>query len=1049
MKREEEKLAKKLKKLCYPNGREIDLSKTGKLFHKIANLMRDRNDDKTCYVQSAIMYHAALLRDTTNAEEIRADLKRLYSGTLRRAGVKSKRPTLMELSEQAVEKVRQFREKIVEKLKDMVVVTEGAKGMELRDLEERKVTQVQAIQTTVTADMIALMSDTIKACMGLLGKPPCDFAIVGIGALARNEITPYSLFEYMITLQRGSQHRHDTKRVQNYFHWFTTLFNMILVSLGETDASNGAIPSLKDLKNSPNSGLVDTVATPGLSFPGLMSIPWMMSPDMPFVEMLKVTDRPNNASARYTMTENLTKTCFVYGDTDLYGDYVETVCKQIWRTVQHTPHASLVAQLSNELDHIKSLECLGSKKICDTNLDPIYIINQGTTVLTYALGRLYNVQASSNYGVVSELIRNKLVAEKYAYQLKYFISVANEMRLKTCLKNRRRVREESTELVSAAEINDLFAAVGKKSLIEYFWTAWCLYKDLSRWLKTGDRESLCRTAGFFSKYGGLVYAKTCFHLRLYDDCINYCNMQLKKSNSPYRGPYLYLLGSSYERLGQVLQAREHFETLVRYLEVTNRTKLSLSIPVVITKVGYCSLMMQSPSDALPSLSRAHQTYKDLQYDQSNEYAECVVLLSECFLRLKRFEDIMKLLRKPDRDYKTLILTNKFFAVKLRLVIGLSLTEMKKGPLGIEELEDAVDLSKKASLNHDVDPLVAESLNAAGICFMEIGNWNRAWGFLQDNVGVEDRVILSRRQLAPMQIASWLSTVGACLLKLRRYEEGHQQLERAIKLRQEASNELNLESLIAKDIIMIAESYKEQGNPEKALETLQRVRPFENAVIAHDPYDFVIINGYHHMGMVLKSMGLWKEAKVKFEREQYLLKSIPKPQAPDAEELAETFQMMMADVFQTASRRQTAVEKVLHPALSDPQVHAKRMEIKAANYMQLGNCVKKDKEHLEALTYYKRALKAINKVSQYLTIGNVMTYNHSLSGIGECLLALRRPDEAIMIFRKSLWLSCESTESAGIDLHIYALYKGIKACYQQKGEECIEEPFLPLVNHEGC
>ena len=1050
LKKEEEKLAKKLKKLCSENGRETDLIKTGKLFHKIANVMRDRNDDKTCYVQSAIMYRAALLRDISNADEIKADLQKLCSGTLRKAGVKSKHPSLLELSQQTLDNVTQFRDKIETKLQDIVVVPEGTRGVELKDLEERKITQVQSIQTSVTTDIIAVMTETIKACMSLLGKPPCGFAVVGIGALARNEVTPYSLFEYVITLQRGSQHRHDYKKVQNYFHWFTTFFNMTLVNLGETDVSNGAIPSLKDLKNSPKQGLVDTVATPGLSFPGLMSIPWIMSPDMPFVQMLKVTDRPNNASARYTMTENLTKTCFVYGDADLYEDYVNTVCNQIWRTMQYTPHANLIAQLSNELDHIKALECLGSKKIFDTNLDPLYIINQGTTVLTYALGRLYNVQASSNYGIVNELLRNKLVAEKYAYQLKYFISVANEMRLKICMKNKRRVRDEPKELVSDSEIRDMFDAVGKKSLIEYFWTAFCLYKDLSQWLKTGDRESLCTTAGFFSKYGGIVYTKTCFYLRLYNDCIKHCKMQLQKSGNAYINAYLYLLGCSFERQGLCLSARDTYETLVRRLEAADKKgNYTINLALVMTRIGCCSMMMQCPVDALPTLTRAHQKYKEANCIESEGYAECVVSLSECYLGLNRFEEIMAMFQKPDRDYKALIINSKFFAVKLRLVIGLSLTDMKKGPLGVEELEDAVELSKKTSENCLVDPLVAESLNAAGICYLEMGNWKRAWTFLQENVGLEDRVTLGRGQLKPVQVASWISTVGICLMKLNRCKEGFQQFERAIALRKNAPKDLRLESLMAQDIHRIAEAYRRHRMYGKALATLQRILPMKTTIINNDPFDFVVIRTYHDKGMIFKDLEKWDSARESFQKELDLIQNIPKPGPPNPSDLAETFQMLLADTFQTASRRQASVQKVLNPAMIDPYVQMRRQELKGGNYLQLGNCMKHDKKHMQALLLYKKSLKAINRAEQYLTMDNVINFNYSLSGMGECLLELGRPEEALMLFRKSLWLSCEITDSAGVDLQIYALYKGMKVCHERMDIQFEEPFFTPLINHEGA
>ena len=1045
LKREEDKIAKKVKKLLYDSGREKDILKTGKLFHRMANILRERNDDKVCYVQSAMLYQACLLRDPSNADEIKSDLQRLCSNVLRKAGVKNRQSNLLDLAEQSKSNVKLFRDNVRSKLNDLPILTDEFRGVELREMEEQKIVHVQALQETVTSEFCAVVSQIISSCQALLGKPPCSFAVVGIGFVARNEVTPYSMFEFMIALERGTKQKFI--RSQNYFYWLTTLLTMTLVNLGETEIANGAIPSLKDIKHSPNTGLLDTVAKIGISFPGLMSTPWIMAPNLPFVETLKLTDRSNDAAVRYTMTENLTKTSLVYGDSSIYEDYVNTVCRPIWRSVSQTPPDKLIAQLKSELEIIKPLKCLGSNKIEDTLFDPLFIINQGTPVLTYALGRLYSCKATTNYEVVSELLRNKLIAPNYAHQLRYFISIAIELRLKLCLTDGHRVRENTTDLIPDSELKGLFDAVGKKCLVEYFWIAWCLYKDVSCYFKTGDRRSLSTTSGYLSNYGSIVYAKTCFHLRLYEDCMKHCEMQLRKATGRRNAAYLYLMGGCCYQLGRSSTARNYYEQLVRQLQMTGeKMRNSPSLAYAMVKVGQCSLLMQCPADALPNLTRAHGMYQKQSPVQYDQYAECAVFLSECYLLCDKFNEIMMQLQNPDDDYKTMIVSNKFFAVRIRTIIGLCLTAVERGHLAVGEMEDSIDLANKYANDQFTDPLVAEALDSAGWCFMKMGDWKKAWSFLKQNVGVEERVILSPRYLRSVHVASWLSNIGACLMNLDRRKEAKGYLERANSMRSNASSELRLEPLIAKDLYRIGQILYNQNKSLEALDTLMKVIPYEHTIFSCDPYNLVVIKSYHDMGMILKDLGRWKEAQEKFEKEQILIGRIPKPRSPNPEELAETLQIFFSDYFNNTERRSRAVEKVLQPAMADPKLQQKKYEQKGETLLQIGICLQHDGKYAEAIDLFKKSLKSYHKSSDHVALHNAKGYTHCLTKMGECLFHMERYVEAMMLFNKSLPLSRETTPNPGSDPHVEALHQNIKLCCEKLGQTYEQPTSTPLVNH---
>ena len=61
-------------------------------------------------------------------------------------------------------------------------------------------------------------------CIETMGPPPCKYAIVGMGSLARIEVTPYSDFEHIILLENHE----NCEEHYEYFRWFSFIFHTII-----------------------------------------------------------------------------------------------------------------------------------------------------------------------------------------------------------------------------------------------------------------------------------------------------------------------------------------------------------------------------------------------------------------------------------------------------------------------------------------------------------------------------------------------------------------------------------------------------------------------------------------------------------------------------------------------------------------------------------------------------------------------------------------------------------------------------------------------------
>ena len=61
------------------------------------------------------------------------------------------------------------------------------------------------------------MAELSKYCETVMGDSSCKFLVVGMGSLARKEITPYSDFEHVIALENDTNTRSDYESILNYF----------------------------------------------------------------------------------------------------------------------------------------------------------------------------------------------------------------------------------------------------------------------------------------------------------------------------------------------------------------------------------------------------------------------------------------------------------------------------------------------------------------------------------------------------------------------------------------------------------------------------------------------------------------------------------------------------------------------------------------------------------------------------------------------------------------------------------------------------------------
>ena len=513
---DEIKLAEKLKALCECcdskkcKRKETDKRTSASLLHKLGKVYHRRAihesspSDMFCVIKSAVLYNAALFRDPPNKKAVKDDLQHLCSHILILADASNKTALLTGQVKIVKQAVLEMRERVMQKLKqikeipdhlndevsfdlqlDEILLLKKQVSQKLHGFELQKITLLQALQNQITNDFKQIMANVACFCEQVMGPAPCKFALTGMGSLARSEITPYSDFENIILLDNkvNTTDKKSYEKILQYFRWFSVIFQIILVNLQETMIPSVAIASLD--------WLFDDITPSGISFDGMMphackfplgrqqhtkNKPFATELIKPVDEMLKYLSSEENLKNGYHLSDILTKTCFVYKDKDLFDEFENGVFK---KTEQNRENV-LQEVTGQVIDDLKSFATRSSLSELEFNkqFNMKRIIYRSTTLFISALGRLYNIGASSCFDIIAKLhMSDDEKCNKYAkHKLMYAVALACEIRLRWYMR-----RKKQKDDIDSVQI--LTELVGKRSTISYFQIAYALQSDLSKRLK--------------------------------------------------------------------------------------------------------------------------------------------------------------------------------------------------------------------------------------------------------------------------------------------------------------------------------------------------------------------------------------------------------------------------------------------------------------------------------------------------------------------------------------------------------------------------------------
>ena len=1068
----EQNLAEKLRKICDQSGKELNLAKSAPILHELRRVYHDKGQkghDKISMIQSAALYNAATLRSQHNEkleQTIQKDLLSLCRLILKEARANNKSSDLVEQSNKVKAAIENMRSKVKEHLLTIIPIPDSVSKDELHCLEERKIQSIRNLQAQIFKDYRQAMADLAAYCHNVMGNSPCRFALVGMGSLARKEITPYSDFENIIVLENeewDASTGAKREAILEYFRWFAVIFQTVLINLKESILPSVAIPCLNDFysKNQNNNWFYDAVTTRGVSFDSMLPVgcksplgrwkhtankPWTTELIQPVDKMLEFLSKDETLKNGYKLDDILTKTCFVYGDESVYDQFNAGVTRVQEQENQQDKLLSIKNQINDDMESFATKFTLSQ---VDDKLNIKRVTYRSTTIFLAALGRLFNIQAQSCFDVIEKLNESNEFSDYAKHKLMFAVSLACEIRLRWYTHNQSQTDDiNSTRQETTIKI--LTNLIGKSSLISYFQTAYALQCDISKRLQLKRlhfhanptlfnlslvhclSDSMKTTPKISKKQistkitGRLFSFDQCLAQLESDEIVTSINseQELQKLNDEDRFAY-------YRNMGDHLRNTNCFDAAIEFY-LKSLDNLVGHVKQTAQNVNIYKLAMLRLDD-LPKNKKLqilpHKNQSQLRSTLHN-IGFCLSNLYKPHEALQYYNRALQIKEKTSSDVDT----DRNVATTLHEK-ARCLKNLNKPQEALEYYNRALQIKEKISSDVDIDMNVAITLHAKGRCLMDLNKPHEALQYYNRALQIKEKI--SSNVDTDMNVASTLHEKGSHLLNVNKPHEALQYYIRALQIYERTSSDVDTDRNLARTLHGKGSCLLHLNIPHEALQYyIKALQVFEKTSSDVDT-DRDLASTLHGKGSCVLHLNIPHEALQYYNKALQVFEKTSSDVDTDRD-LASTLHGKGScvldlnkphEALQYHNRALQIFEKTSTDGDSDRNV--------AITLHEKGSCLLNLNKPQDALQYYNRALQIREKTSSDVdTDRNLAT---TLHGKGSCLLNLNKPHEALQYYDRAQQIYERTSSDVDIDrLTVRTLYgKGNCLLHLNKPHEALQ------------
>ena len=664
----------------------------------------------------------------------------------------------------------------------------------LESAERNKIISLRHLQSLISTKYSTIMANLARFCEQTMGESPCAFALIGMGSLARKEITPYSDFENVIVLEINAfKNKTETEKqiVLTFFRWFSVIFQTVLINLQETIIPSVAIPCLNNFLDpaADSNWFFDAFTTRGISFDGMMphackfplgrqqfttDKPWKTELIKPVKEMLEYLNSEESLKNGYHLDDILTKTCFVYGNRKVFDDFQTRVIQKLKNEQEKSVEQSVKSQISDDLLAFATKSTLFRISL-NNSLNIKRVAYRSITLFIAALGRICSSHSLSCFDIIEDLAVKGVLSKYAEHKLMYAIAIACEIRLRWYTKNKSQsdiIEKQPNEKSTLQVLCDI---IGKASAVSYFQIAYALQSDISKRL-------------------GLKHLHFYSNPQLLNLSLYYClDAQRKSKKLIQRNLTGFVMSKKLYSFDHCLNLLE--SSCIFSGAEQNRQHGQGIKPVEVSKqyfdLGCILLDMKAYDDAkeyfLKSLAVADSPQSPSSDIETDKILALTFLnIGRCLLGLNQLSEAMKYFHQSlegrERASSNVEKDNNY-ATSLHCIAQCEY-KMGRPVKALQHLQRVLQIKRNVSLDPNCDRQIASVMRDVGRCYLELNKLNEALELFDKSLAAENKVAAYIEE--DITYAVTLQSIGEYLLAKQKHTHALEFFQRALQIKEAAA-----------------------------------------------------------------------------------------------------------------------------------------------------------------------------------------------------------------------------------------------------------------------
>ncbi|XP_066292375.1 uncharacterized protein [Branchiostoma lanceolatum] len=520
----------------------------------------------------------------------------------------------------------------------------------VKETETKRAQAVRELFERIAQQRKELIGLLVGECIGLMGPPPCKYALIGLGSQATGLVTPYSDLEFATLVEEQSP------ECLVYFRNLTHYLHLKVVNLGETILPAVGIKSLNDFfSESPNENwYYDSVTPRGFAFDGSMpkasktplgrqGIENEQSHELICTPSNMVSILQNDITLYlkegYHLASILRNPCLIAGDQGLIDTYMAITEKTL-----QAGGGKMAEQLAQETqrENIENYMYSNKKTITAKLIDVKKEIYRFPALAIECLALCSHIAPTTVWKMIEEMENQQVISPNNAHHLTVLTSISAELRLRTYIANggqRENVSalgpmetildQQESSLQTTSALKPVFHLPNEKQLLRYFHTAFPLKRALSKWSgKNTDLQSFSDSDFYDNSPGvqGMMYRELC----KYSLAISYFHEAIKTTDVTDPEKTMLLLGNighSSLMVGDCQKAISYCEqALKKHGEIHGQSASHPDLIAIVSNLGGAWSSMGDQRKTISYYEQALQMKRSI-YGQSTAHPDIAVLLN--------------------------------------------------------------------------------------------------------------------------------------------------------------------------------------------------------------------------------------------------------------------------------------------------------------------------------------------------------------------------------------------------------------------------------------